>query len=128
MNLASRYYGIHNELRRDLGSATTYPCMECGARAEHWAYDHADPDEVTADVYGQQLTFSLNHAHYEPLCGPCHRLRDNPPKDECKNGHPLEGDNVYVRPNGGRLCRTCKRDTLRRWRDEHPDWRAGVSA
>lgn len=27
----------------------------------------------------------------------------------CIHGHPLSGDNVYVRPNGTRACRTCRR-------------------
>lgn len=27
----------------------------------------------------------------------------------CKRGHPLEGDNLYVFPDGRRLCRTCHR-------------------
>jgi hypothetical protein len=27
----------------------------------------------------------------------------------CKNGHPMEGDNVYIAPgNGKRKCKTCK--------------------
>lgn len=28
-------------------------------------------------------------------------------KDRCKRGHPLSGRNLYLRPNGGRDCRTC---------------------
>lgn len=29
-------------------------------------------------------------------------------RTECKNGHPLSGDNLYVQPNGARVCKTCK--------------------
>lgn len=30
-------------------------------------------------------------------------------KTECKNGHPLQGDNLYIKPSGERCCRTCRR-------------------
>jgi len=30
-------------------------------------------------------------------------------KTHCPHGHPYEGDNVRVHPNGGRSCRTCDR-------------------
>lgn len=35
-------------------------------------------------------------------------------KTHCKWGHPLSGDNLYLRPSGGRLCRQCNRATDRR--------------
>lgn len=31
-------------------------------------------------------------------------------KEVCKRGHPLSGDNLMIRKNGGRGCRQCKRD------------------
>ena len=35
-------------------------------------------------------------------------------KTHCVNGHPFEGDNVYIRRgNGQRMCRTCERDRAR---------------
>ena len=30
-------------------------------------------------------------------------------KRHCPHGHPYEGENLYVRPNGDRECRTCHR-------------------
>ena len=30
-------------------------------------------------------------------------------KTHCVNGHPLVGDNLYLRPTGGRRCRECNR-------------------
>ena len=30
-------------------------------------------------------------------------------KTRCKRGHPLNGDNLFTRPNGDRVCRKCKR-------------------
>lgn len=35
-------------------------------------------------------------------------------KTHCKHGHPLSGENVYWRPSGGRLCRTCNAASTRR--------------
>lgn len=31
----------------------------------------------------------------------------NSAKTECKRGHPLSGDNLFIRSNGSRECRTC---------------------
>jgi hypothetical protein len=43
------------------------------------------------------------------------RRKGNAFKDRthCPRGHPYEGENLYVRPNGGRKCRTCNRDAER---------------
>ena len=36
-------------------------------------------------------------------------------KTHCKHGHPYSGDNLYVKPNGDRECRTCiQANSLRR--------------
>ena len=32
----------------------------------------------------------------------------NARKTHCLNGHELSGDNLYVKPSGQRICRTCK--------------------
>lgn len=41
----------------------------------------------------------------------------NANKTECKRGHPLAGDNLYVNPQGWRSCRKCarSRDYQRRY-------------
>ena len=32
------------------------------------------------------------------------------PRPTCRHGHPLEGENLYVRPSdGARMCRACGR-------------------
>ena len=41
-------------------------------------------------------------------------------KTHCPKGHLLAGDNLYVRPDsgtkaGGRGCKTCRRETMRKW-------------
>lgn len=37
----------------------------------------------------------------------------NAKKTHCKRGHSLEDSNVYIRPNGWRSCRVCRRETTR---------------
>lgn len=39
----------------------------------------------------------------------------NAAKSTCKNGHPLDQDNVYLRKEGGRKCQTCQRAAMRRY-------------
>lgn len=36
-------------------------------------------------------------------------------KTHCKQGHPLSGDNLFIRRNGRRACREC----IRRWSRKH---------
>jgi hypothetical protein len=44
------------------------------------------------------------------------RGRGAPRKDRCKAGHPLEGDNLYVTPDGRGQCRACGAERARRRR------------
>ena len=39
-------------------------------------------------------------------------------KQNCKNGHPFEGGNLYLPAHGGRGCRTCARAADRRRREK----------
>ena len=64
----------------------------------------------------------VNPAHLEPVTRRVNVLRgespaaDNANKTHCHKGHPLSGDNLRVRPAGGRMvrsCRTCNREYLR---------------
>lgn len=47
----------------------------------------------------------------------------NQVKTHCKHGHALAGDNVEVVANGrgglARRCRTCRAETLRRWKEQN---------
>ena len=59
----------------------------------------------------------VNPDHLEPVT-PAENSRrgvGNVAKTQCKNGHDLSGENLYVW-NGHRACRTCKRETNRRIR------------
>lgn len=39
----------------------------------------------------------------------------NANKTQCRHGHPYDGPNTYVDPQGRRHCRTCMREAQRRW-------------
>jgi hypothetical protein len=67
-----RNRSLHQRLGRQQGPASAYPCQHCGGPAAEWAYDHADPAERD-DPRGP---YSLDPAHYLPLCRPCHRRFD----------------------------------------------------
>lgn len=43
----------------------------------------------------------------------------NHEKTHCPAGHPYEGDNLYVRPDGKRDCKACKQIAQDRWRERH---------
>lgn len=68
------YFGLHDRLRRERGSARGEKCIDCGARAEHWSYDHLCGSE-RIDSTG--LPYSTNLDHYDPRCIPCHNKFDN---------------------------------------------------
>ena len=68
------YNGIHIRLYRERGRASDYTCAECGRQALDWAYDHMDPAERIND---KGWPYSLDTAHYVPLCRSCHRRQDN---------------------------------------------------
>lgn len=70
---AVTYDAMHQRVKAARGRPETHPCGHCGGQAQEWAYDHADPDERL----GGDGPFSLNPAHYLPLCVPCHRKFDN---------------------------------------------------
>lgn len=62
--------------------------------------------------------------HLEPVTGRINTLRSprtpqsiNLAKTHCPRGHPLSGENLYVKPDGRRVCRICKREQLQAWRE-----------
>jgi HNH endonuclease len=64
----------------------------------------------------------VNPAHLEPVT---HRenevrgntvIRNNALKIVCHKGHPLSGDNLFVRNDGRRRCRACERATQKKLR------------
>lgn len=69
------YDGAHHRIYRAKGKASGYVCL-CGKQADEWAYDHADPNEWTAErpFKGREKTvaYSGDPDHYVPLCYRCH--------------------------------------------------------
>lgn len=57
----------------------------------------------------------INPEHLEPVTrsvnltrSPITKAGINARKTHCKNDHELIGDNLYIKPNGARNCRTCR--------------------
>jgi len=65
------YWGIHKRVLRAFGPASLQLCP-CGKQAEHWAYDHLDPNEQQFNSH----PYSQLVIHYEPLCSVCHKEMD----------------------------------------------------
>jgi HNH endonuclease len=49
-----------------------------------------------------------------------HRLTNRPLanslKSSCRHGHPLSGDNLWIRKDGSRICKACRARIARNWR------------
>lgn len=63
----------HDRVRRERGSASLHRCVDCGGDAAHWSYDHRDEAEL---VDAKKGPYSLDPAHYEARCVPCHKRFD----------------------------------------------------
>lgn len=69
----------------------------------------------------------VNPDHLEPVTARENILRgygrgaNEARQTRCQNGHPLSGDNLYIKPNGRRQCRQCNRDRQTRFREAGPD-------
>jgi hypothetical protein len=70
------YTAVHDRLRTDRGPASTHTCTDCGAPADHWSYDHTDPDERQAENIKGHPAYSLDPERYAPRCVPCHKVFD----------------------------------------------------
>lgn len=72
-----------------------------------------------------ELRACVNWLHLEPATvrenvlrgrGPC---ANNARKIMCIHGHELAGENLRVKANGERACRTCERANGQRWREQN---------
>ena len=59
---------------------------------------------------------------------PGEKAATNAAKTHCPQGHPYEGDNLYVNPRGQRKCRECLREDKRRYYARRRADRAAATA
>lgn len=85
-----------------------------GWLAHRWSYTiHVGPipDGLTLDHLCKNI-LCCNPMHLEPVTRAENiRRGGNTIKTHCKRGHPLSGENLRVRSDGKRTCRTCNKDT-----------------
>lgn len=64
-------------------------------------------------------TSCVNPRHLEPVTPEENDRRQRAAKTHCVNGHAYTPENTYVRSDarGGRECKTCRRDNVRRHRE-----------
>jgi hypothetical protein len=71
------------------GSASLYPCVDCGGEAQDWSYDHTDPTELTGEGrHGMITQYSVWPEFYAPRCRKCHSVFDHGPAAPLPNDEP----------------------------------------
>lgn len=71
------YHATHNRLRREKGSATNQPCVDCGGPASAWSYNHDDPAQTGGtNSRGNPVVYSTSLDRYSPRCSACHNMLD----------------------------------------------------
>ena len=71
------YSAAHGRAKSLWGSASSYPCVECGRQAIDWAYDGTDPSERRGRTpSGSLCAYSPYPEFYMPMCRKCHIGRD----------------------------------------------------
>ncbi|MCX4987146.1 HNH endonuclease signature motif containing protein [Streptomyces sp. NBC_00572] len=91
-------------------------------RAHQYAYEQArGPIPAGTEVdHRCRRRNCVNPAHLEVTDHRTNTLRSSGPtainarKVRCLRGHPFDAANTYVRPNGARACRACRRPTTER--------------
>lgn len=71
--LMVNYFGAHCRVAARRGSASSYPCIDCGKSARDWCYNYADPQEARDE---KNRRYSLSPAYYDPRCRLCHKTFD----------------------------------------------------
>lgn len=71
---APKYGAAHARVREKHGPVTDHTCIDCGATAREWSYNHTDPNELIDDRFG--VPYSASPDHYSPRCISCHRKFD----------------------------------------------------
>lgn len=71
-----------------------------------------NPHHLVLGTQAQNIREAFERGRLRPLLG-----LTNAARTHCPAGHPYDGGNLYRRPDGARLCRACRRDTMRRYYD-----------
>lgn len=61
------YRTAHTRVAKERGAASDFEC-QCGRQAIEWAYDHADPRELSS----AKGNYSQDPSHYVAMCKACH--------------------------------------------------------
>jgi hypothetical protein len=69
------YHLMHNHrLPEQKGPASLHQCVDCGAVADDWSFNHDTPVELAESSDHGRWSWSLSC--YEPRCRECHRGYD----------------------------------------------------
>lgn len=115
------YAGAHRRVKRARGFAKEHACLDCGAPAVAWAYDHTDENALIGESAGKSVPYSLDIERYDPLCRSCHTRRDMgfAPAGFCAQGHPVTEETLYVDSRGWHSCKVCRKDARRRFNERN---------
>lgn len=67
------YRAAHSRLTKSKGRAADHRCVDCGQGADHWSYNHLDPEPLYSEI---GLPYSMDADCYEPRCRRCHKAFD----------------------------------------------------
>lgn len=71
------YKTAHRRVKTARGSASKYPCVDCGKKARHWSYNHCAEHELSeTHERGGVVSYSANIWDYSPRCVSCHKKFD----------------------------------------------------
>lgn len=67
------YSALHQRVKKERGRPSQHQCVDCGRQAQHWSYNHEDPNEKFEEGKG---AYSLDIYCYDTRCVSCHKQFD----------------------------------------------------